>query len=232
MNRIQTNRGTILLRVTLYLITLTKFYLTMWNRGLTFLNLNTDFSERSHPTIETRYSPLSNSDSPQQFNRSRSRRSLKMSEYSAFFPTLESSCRENRVCGISQSHLELAQTSSPITISTSTETDNDEGFISRSRSGSTSTASSPVFSKIISGTWSYSRNSSPVDAHKPTFFDDSINDEIGRRRRSSFVKRAEREVRLGDESHEVFGLSELKINLHAAKLRQESSRVQLYRMSS
>ena len=213
---------------------ITNFYLNMWNRGLTFLNLNTDFSERSHPVIETRYSPLSNSDSPQQFNRSRSQKCSKKSQCSAFFPTLEGSCPENRAGGMSQSHLELAlaQTSSPITISTSTETDDDEGFISRSRSGSASTAGSPVFSKIISGTWSYSRNSSPVDAHKPTFFDDSIIDEIGRRRRSSFVKRAEREVRLGDESHEVFGLSELKINLHAAKLRQESSRVQLYRMTS
>ena len=137
--------------------------------------------------------------------------------------------------GISQSHLE-PETSRPITISpsTETETDNDEGLMlrSRSRSGSDSTAGSPVFSKVISGTWSYSRNSSPIDAHKPTFFDDSIIDEIGRRRKSSFVRRAEREVRLGIETQGMLDLSELKINLHAAKLRQESSRVQLYRMSS
>lgn len=190
------------------------------NRGLTFLNLDTDLSESSHPVIETRYSPLSNSDSPPHFNCSQKR--PKNSDSVAFSPVSgRGSSRKIMVNGISQSHSNLSKTGSPITISTSTETDDDEGFMFRSRSGSRSTAGSPVFSKLISSTWSYSRNSSPVDAHKPIFFDDSIIDEIGRRRRSSVVLRAEREVRLDTEPDEMFDLEELKTNLLAAKLKHD-----------
>ena len=77
--------------------------------------------------------------------------------------------------------------------------------------------------KKITSTWNYSRNSSPTGNQQQLlrFFDDSINDEMGRRRRGSGIVRIEREYEyddyIGDDV--IFSLQKLKENLYNAERR-------------
>lgn len=77
--------------------------------------------------------------------------------------------------------------------------------------------------KKITSTWNYSRNSSPTDNQKQLqrYFDESINDEMGRRRRGSGIVRIERKYEyddyIGDDV--IFSLQKLKENLYNAERR-------------
>ena len=74
--------------------------------------------------------------------------------------------------------------------------------------------------KKISSTWNYSRNSSPTGNQQMHYFDESIVDEMGRRRRGSGIIRIERELGDDDDNGDViFSLQKLKENLHIAERR-------------
>ena len=72
----------------------------------------------------------------------------------------------------------------------------------------------------MTSTWNYSRNSSPTGNQHVHFFNESIGDEMDRRRRGSGVIRIERELGDDDDDDDViFSLQKLKENLFIAERR-------------
>lgn len=116
---------------------------------------------------------------------------------------------------------ECSRTNSPINSPRST-THNSSGKEPKSKN-----KNSHIFSfssqKKITSTWNYSRNSSPTGNQQQLqrFFDESINDEMGRRRRGSGIVRIEREYEYDDHIGDdlIFSLQKLKENLYNAERR-------------
>lgn len=110
---------------------------------------------------------------------------------------------------------ECSRTNSPIST-----THNNSGKESTKKNSHIFSFSSQ---KKITSTWNYSRNSSPTGNQQQLlrFFDESINDEMGRRRRGSGIVRIEREYEyddyIGDDV--IFSLQKLRENLYSAERR-------------